>query len=68
MTSTVRNRGSRRVARLGLAALMLLAAFDASHPGAQRGALAPWNDDATAHGWLVVDMKQDWRTVFAFEQ
>ena len=24
-------------------------------------------DEATAKGWTVVDMKQDWKKVFAFE-
>jgi len=24
-------------------------------------------DTATAKGWTVVDMKRDWKTVFAFE-
>jgi hypothetical protein len=25
------------------------------------------NDEATAKGWTVVDMKQEWRKVFSFE-
>jgi hypothetical protein len=25
-------------------------------------------DEATQHGWTVVDMKRDWKRVFAFEK
>jgi hypothetical protein len=32
------------------------------------GALARALDEAPRRGWIVVDMKRDWKTVFAFEQ
>jgi phosphoglycolate phosphatase-like HAD superfamily hydrolase len=34
----------------------------------QVGMLARALDEAPKRGWIVVDMKRDWRTVFAFEQ
>ncbi len=36
--------------------------------GSPVGALARALDEAPARGWVVVDMKQDWKVVFPFEQ
>jgi phosphoglycolate phosphatase-like HAD superfamily hydrolase len=35
--------------------------------GSRVGALERALDEAPAHGWLVVDMKRDWNTIFPFE-
>jgi phosphoglycolate phosphatase-like HAD superfamily hydrolase len=35
---------------------------------AHAGKLAKALDDAPSHGWVVVDMKRDWKKVYAFER
>jgi len=54
-----------RYLRLAMAALALALPTVAHAQPAAGDPLASWND-AKKQGWLVVSMKRDFRTVFAF--